>query len=172
MLFYLIAESDDSLLATISSILALKIPTLSHPSLLPGIDQKAVQHNGKVLEQNRFNLSQIIDKNRGTTLQYGSEFWPTPVLDKFSPKHQHWKKVKNNLEKGVHYNVKKLTRKKREENMRQALAYGNHKSAKDRPECCIKLMGNDADLAYSACFLLECDEKIVNGEVYPVGVQL
>ena len=162
------SESDDSPLATIASVLAIKLPTPNHPSLLPGINKKAVQHNGNILECNRFNLSQIIDKNRGSTMQYGSEFHPTAMLDKIFHSHRYWKRVRTNLEKGVHYNVKKLTKKKREENLRRALAYGNHKSAKDRPEACLELMEKEADLGYSACFPLEHAKNIVNRELYPV----
>ena len=105
-------------------------------------------------------------------MQYGSEFRPTAILDKIFHSHRYWKRVRTNLEKGVHYNVKKLTKKKREENLRRALAYGNHKSAKDRPEACLELMEKDADLGYSACFPLEHTKNIVNGELYPVGIQL
>ena len=44
-----ISDSDDSLLSTIASVLAIKLLTPNHPSLLPGINKKAVQHNGRIL---------------------------------------------------------------------------------------------------------------------------
>ena len=50
-------------------------------------------------------------------MKYGSEFRPTAILDKIFHDHRYWKRVRNNLEKGVYYNVKKLTKKKREENL-------------------------------------------------------
>ena len=78
---------------------------------------------------------------------------------------------KKNLEKGVHYEVKKLPKKKREQLMADALAYDNHKSATENEDICEKMAAKDADLGYSAVFPVDCAAKIANGDVYPLGVQ-
>ena len=102
----------ESLLKTINSILNLKLPTPAHPDLKTGISSEAVAHNSKILEENNFNLKQLIDKNMHTTMRYGSEFRPTEILEKLYGEHRYWKRVKRNIDMGVHYEVKKLPQKK------------------------------------------------------------
>ena len=76
-----------------------------------------------------------------------------------------------NLEKGVHYDVKKLPKKKRALLLQEAIKYGNHKSAKENEALCLELAAKDATCGYGAVFPVACADKIANGEVYPLGVQ-
>ena len=55
--------------------------------------------------------------------------------------------------------------------MKDAMEYGNHKSAKENEELCVELASKDATLGQSAVFPVSCAEKIANGEIYPLGVQ-
>ena len=55
--------------------------------------------------------------------------------------------------------------------MKEAMEYGNHKSAKENEELCVELASKDATLGYSAVFPVSCAEKIANGEIYPLGIQ-
>ena len=149
----------------------MKLPTPAHPDLKTGISSEAVAHNSKILEENNFNLKQLIDKNMHTTMRYGSEFRPTEILEKLYGEHRYWKRVKRNIDMGVHYEVKKLPQKKRRKLMMEAMEYGNHKSAKENEELCVELASKDATLGYSAVFPVSCAEKIANGEIYPLGIQ-
>ena len=51
--------------------------------------------------------------------------------------------------------------------MKEAMEYGNHKSAKETEEFCVELVSKDATLSYSAVFPVSCAEKISNSEIYP-----
>ena len=82
---------------TIKAIVSIEIQTLGLPNLKIGISPEAVEHNMTILEQNKFNLRQVIDINAQTSKKYGSEFQPTQILEKVMGEHRFWKRTKKNL---------------------------------------------------------------------------
>ena len=73
----------------------------SKTSLVFSLDKKAAENNDRVLEECDFDIDKLIEKFKGSHLDYGSEFRDPEALEKVLGKHPNWPRVKHYLWHGI-----------------------------------------------------------------------
>ena len=76
-------EWPENLLQTIKESISKQIPTPSQQLFKFEISKESANYNWKILSQFK-NLGEALDKQKSSSLGYGSEFRPSSTLGKFS----------------------------------------------------------------------------------------
>jgi hypothetical protein len=78
------------LMAAIKEVATVPAPTPKAPPIRFSVDSDSLEHNGRLLEEFNFDLTELLDHFADTTLGYGSEFRPTDQLDKIYAGHSNF----------------------------------------------------------------------------------
>jgi hypothetical protein len=123
------------LMEAVSAVANQPVGTPNKPPIHFSMDNKATQHNSRLLEDNGFNFNKFIEANRNTTLDYGSEFRPLHQLEKILGTHPHFQKLSKILSNGMFYQFTwSLPENLCEQELAAIIKRGNHKSAEKRME--------------------------------------
>jgi hypothetical protein len=109
------------------------LPTPRQPTFQFELTDAAAQHNLEVLRQHQFDLHACLAHEKGTPLQAGSEFRPTPLLSPLLCSHPLWPKVTFYLIHGVDFAMEEITEDDRQQHNAALSARGNHKNAVNHP---------------------------------------
>jgi hypothetical protein len=92
-----------------------------------------------ILGKYEFDLTRALEAQRGTPLEFGSEFRSTMTLAALLSRHPLWPKLVSILNKGSSYPLEPLDEELREKDLELALEYGNHKGALKNPSLLFEL---------------------------------
>ena len=123
--------------------------TLSPPEFSFEFTEDGAAHNLEVLRCYDFDLGKALKAQENSPLGNGKEFQPTKVLENVFGLHPLWQRMKDFLEEGSIWPLAKLSKEERQNNIEDALAFGNHKGASQKPELLKKLVGKDVKYGYS-----------------------
>ena len=115
-------------------------------------------------------MRDAIQAERGTTMWYGSEYRPIHQLEGIFKLHKDWEYLKNQLQKGAAYPLRKIGKAARLQNLHQMMSRGNHKSAESKIEIVRNLTQDDVTKGFALPLPRLVAPLIKNGEVYPVGL--
>ena len=101
---------------------------------------------------------------------YGSEYRPIHQLEGIFKLHKDWEYLKNQLQKGAAYPLRKIGKAARLQNLHQMMSRGNHKSAESKIEIVRNLTQDDVTKGFALPLPRLVAPLIKNGEVYPVGL--
>jgi hypothetical protein len=94
-------------------------------------------------------LGNALKAQQNSSLGTGKEFRPTSVLQQVFGLHPLWHQMKVFLEEGSNWPLAELSERERRDNIEDALTFGNHKGAAQKPELLKKLVGKDVKYGYS-----------------------
>jgi hypothetical protein len=80
---------------------------------------------------------------------YGSEFKDPKILEPHFKFHPCWPRLKSILENGSNWQPEELDEEKRLSDLKEALAFGNHRGATNKPELLKELVNNDVSYGYA-----------------------
>ena len=135
-------------------------------------NREAAKFNTKLLKRERYDLTKVLGKAKGTMMEPGSEFREKDKLEKLFQHHEHWKKMEAIISTGLDYPLTDLPDKVLKEDVIAMIARGNHKSA-TAPEVAPALLKNytkEVEHGWMLPVTLESVAKIKGAGVIPIGV--
>ena len=158
----------------IDTILAISREVVPAPLPSPFQHQtsfEAAKFNSELIERFDFDLQKLFDAHPGTTISPGSEFRPVSSIARLLCHHPFWDRIQDTLRNGASYDFKPLPPDINRQFENDAiLAYGNHASARKRPEALIKVCKKDTKFGYSFPISFDCARQIQQGRAGPLGV--
>jgi hypothetical protein len=159
------------LLQTVREIAQDKVETPQGPPIQFSMDHAAAKYNSELLETEGLDFEKFLDRNRKTTLHYGSEFRPLRQLVKLLGLHPNFPELKKILSKGMDYRfTSPLPEATRVQELQAMIDRGNHKSAEQRAEHVEKALGKDVLHGFSMPILPETVLKIEGAMAQPLGM--
>ena len=156
---------------TIVSICNSTVPTPKASPFCHDNSLEAAKTNAALIADFEFDLQRLFDAHPGTTISPGSEFRPLDSIALLLQHHPFWEKIKHTLTKGASYDFKPLPPDSARKQENEAiLDYGNHASARKRPEALIKVCKKDSRFGYSFPITFACARNLRNGRAGPLGV--
>ncbi len=156
--------------AAIESLLTAPKTTLSQPILRFDINKEAAISNLKLLRDNNYDLTKLCNFHERSSTTYGSEFKTAEMLDKLFYLHPRWTKLRSQLTSGVEFDLEELDEKIRIQDLRCAVARGNHKSASKNEEFLEKAMKKEIMKGWNLILPGDCFEEIPELILNPMGV--
>jgi hypothetical protein len=105
------------------------------------VSAKAAEYNADLLRAASYNIPDLLESQRGSTVSFGSAFRPVEQLPGLLSKHLGFEELAKVLTYGMDYRYREeLTYDKRLKEMLVNLHCGNHKSAQDESDQAAKLL--------------------------------
>ena len=135
--------------------------------------EEAAHHNGKVLQACSFDYEQILSKQKGTNIHYGSEFRNVEILDNLFKHHKDWNRLKSFLLNGTDTSFSYLSEEKVKEDCVNNIKRGNHQSlikSSEEINFVNKQYNKEVTKGWIIPFPIEILYKMKNACVIPIGV--
>ena len=133
---------------------------------------EAAERNYMVL-MHKYNgsLAASLESQRDSTVGYGSEFRDEATLSHLFARHPNWNRMIEILRHGSKWPLEPLDEDKRQADVAEALAFGNHKGASLQPELLKKLVSKDVHYGYCLPLPLAKATKIPSILIAPMNIQ-
>ena len=144
-------------------------------SLLPPLwrfsfDNDAAIHNAKILQRVDFDLHRAISMQAASSVAYGSEFKPVHVLEPLIGRHPLWSAFRSILEHGATYPLRNIDDTSRSQDIHDAIARGNHKSAIKNFDLIKSMMTTEVEFGYALPIPIDTIHQIPQAAVAPLGI--
>jgi hypothetical protein len=140
-------------------VLESKCPDRTEPDFSFELTKEAAHKNYLLLKKKyRLDFKAALDANSSSPLGYGSEFKDPKVLEPLLKFHPFWPRLKSILENGSDWQLEDLDEEQRVSDLKEALVFGNHKGATNKPELLRELVNND--VTYGFALVLPLDKVL------------
>ena len=156
---------------TMASICSRIVPTPKPSPFIHSTSLESATANSELIAKFQYDLQVLFDAYPKSTISPGSEFRAVEDIKKLLGEHPFWDKIDEILTKGARYTFK--TTPSEEDRMKEndaILEYGNHSSARKKPEALQKVMAKDSKYGYACPITFDCARKLKNGRAGPLGV--
>ena len=134
------------------------------------LTSEAALKNFLVLKKYGLNLEAALEAQKGTPLEYGSEFRTVEELAPIFSKHPYWDKMQSLLTVGSSFPLKPLEEEVRIADLEAALARGNHKGAKNKPDLLRELVNKDVVHGYALPIPLSRITRVPRAVLAPLNI--
>jgi hypothetical protein len=131
---------------------------------------EAAEHNIAIMSKYNFHLRRALEANKVSPLGPGKEFKPLNVLREVFGLHPLWPKMKRILEHGSDWPLEEISEEERQQDVLDALTFGNHKGALAKPNLLCKLIGKDIIFGYSLALPLSSVTSIPGICMAPMNI--
>jgi hypothetical protein len=131
------------------------------------MSQVATQPNLKILQNNNWDLQQILLHDHLSPLCPGSEFCLMPLLKKIFSRHPLWPQFCQTLHQGATLPLALLNESAYLDNLHEAIAYRNQKSAICNTPWLIGILSKEVDKAWQLPLLSMHLNQIPRGHHFP-----
>jgi hypothetical protein len=146
-------------------------PVPAKPDIQFEVSMLAAQHNANLLQEFDYDIAKLLDKQRGTTLDFGSEFRPASKLKPLLGRHPNFAELEEVLTNGMPYRYAiELDETRRQKELKAQIERGNHKSAQANPEQVGKLLSKDVAHGFAMVVPTEMVPLIPDAMVQPTGL--
>ena len=135
------------------------------------LTKEAANKNFLVLRKHSFCLQDALDAQKGTPLEYGSEFRTVDELEPLFRNHPLWSHLKKTLLHGSDWPLLDLDEETRLNDFESALARGNHKGAQKKPELLFDLINKDVVHGYCLPVPLSKLIRLPGAVLAPLNIQ-
>ncbi len=118
------------------------------PEFIFELTEEAAKKNFLSLKNYNFHLEKAIRAQQSSLLGYGSQFRSPEMLRKIFKHHPLWAQMKDLLIDGSKWPLSELSESERIADLTEALAFGNHKGASQKPVLLKKLISDDIRYGY------------------------
>jgi hypothetical protein len=137
-------------LQEITVIAATPPPTPTKSSVRFDVSPEAAEHNASLLGEIDYDFQKFFSTQAGSTLDFGSKFWPVEQLRPLLHQHLGFEDLAEVLITGMpHRCSREIAEEERETEVIAMLVRGNHKSAQDEPEIVEKLLSKNVVHGFS-----------------------
>ena len=119
------------------------------PEFSFSMDGKAAEKNWKILEKYNLDFELAMKNQKGTPLEYGSEFRDHLLLEKLFKFHPLWPKLKSLLLEGGKFPLEHLPIEEKKKDAIEGLEYGNHKGADNNLDLLKKMVNEDVTFGFA-----------------------
>ena len=131
---------------------------------------EAAHKNFCTLKKYDLDLGRALKANSSSPLGYGSEFRKVETLDRVFGRHPNLQRMRDILLNGSDWPMEELNEEKRVADVKEALAFGNHKGASAKPELLQKLVSKDIKYGYALVVPLSKFERIPGALMAPMNI--
>ena len=164
-------EPPDWFLREVARISRRTTPTPVKPPIRFETSTEAARENANELKKLGYDLSRLIEENKRSTLNYGSEFRTVDELKPLLGKHPNFHELATVLSNGMPYIfTRELDPATKFDEMQTLIDRGNHKSAQENPEQVGILLGKDVHHGFVIPIPKEIIHLIPNAAVQPLGL--
>ncbi len=129
--------------SVITTILATPAP-IPQPTLFTfELTNEAASRNLCILKRFNRNLQQAIDAQPNSPISYGSEFRSPITLAPLFEHHPNWTRLRQLLSNGSIWPLASIPEESRQDDLNQAIEFGNHKGATTNPDLLVQLINED-----------------------------
>jgi hypothetical protein len=122
-------------LSELQKIASITVPAPNKATIRFEVSAKAAEYNANLLRAVSYNIPDLLESQRDSTVSFGSKFRPVEQLHGLLSKHPSFEELGKVLTYGMDYRYREeLTYKKRLEEMLANLHRGNHKSVQDESD--------------------------------------
>ena len=132
--------------------------------------QAAANHNWNILKSHNLNLETALEAEQKSQLKYGSEFRSSDTLSQIFRNHPLWPRLSSQLDKGANSPLEDLDFESRQQDLQEALEFGNHKGADENPDLFEKMMKDDVTNGYSLVIPREHVTKLKGAQISPMNI--
>mmetsp|Transcript_13224 Transcript_13224/g.28024 ORF Transcript_13224/g.28024 Transcript_13224/m.28024 type:complete len:842 (+) Transcript_13224:3970-6495(+) len=154
----------------VEKVINSPVEKLKAPDFAFELSQEAAQKNYLILSKHNFNLDEALKSQKGTPLEYGSEFRRVEVLENLFGRHPNWGRMERLLRKGSDWPMDELDTKSRHRDLHDAITFGNHKGATKKQDLLRKLCEKDVVHGYALPLPLAKMTKIPNALMAPMNI--
>jgi hypothetical protein len=139
-----------NLIDMIKQVTSSPAQVMTKPELAFELSMSAADLNANIiLNEHIGSLAHAIKAGEGTILSYGSEFRLVQDLTKIFGNHPLWNRMKNILVHGSTWPLEPITELQRMTDVREAIAFGNHRGAEERRDVLETLVAKDVHFGYA-----------------------
>jgi hypothetical protein len=132
--------------------------------------KEAAEKNYCLLKKQGLDLGWAINAQKSSPLSYGSEFKPPHILKRIYRNHPLWPRMEQLLINGLQWPLDEISEEDREADLREALAFGNHKEAASKPELLKALIAADVRHGYRLVIPRDKVARIPNACLAPMNI--
>ena len=134
---------------------------------------EATKRNYMVLKKkhNGGSLAAALDSQQDSTVGYGSEFCDEATLSPLFTRHPNWYPMTQILQHGSKWPLEPLNKDSQRADVKEALAFGNHKGALLQPELLLALVSKDVHYGYCLPLPLRKVTKILDILIALMNIQ-
>ncbi len=118
------------------------------PEFVFDMTEEAAKKNFMILKKYDFDLEKATNAQKSSPLGYGSEFRPPQTLRRIFKHHPLWERMGRLLIKGFKWPLTEISKSNRIADLTNALQFGNHKGASQKPDLLKKLISDDIRYDY------------------------
>jgi hypothetical protein len=149
----------------------MDVPTPAWSLIHFDIHPTALHHNSSLLADCNYNFAQFLNLHPATTLSPRLEFCPLAQLSLLLGPHPNFPELAKMVTTGMPYHYKiELSETACATEVRAMLAWGNHKSAKDKPAAVNQLLLKDVSHGFSVPILPSTVPWLLHALVQPFSI--
>ena len=160
-----------NLMRAIKSVINSHCDRPSVPDFQFKMTKEAAEKNFLVMKRHGMHLGNAIEAQKSSPLGYGSEFRKTETLRPLFGKHPNWSRMNRILENGSNWPLSELANDARASDLEEALTFGNHKGAEEKPDLLRKLVEKDITHGYGLVLPLKKVRRIPGLLMAPMNIQ-
>ncbi len=159
------------LIEIINEIREEAIPAPTPPEFVFDLTEEAAKKNFMILKKYDFDLEKAINAQKTSLLGYGSEFRPPQTLRRIFKHHPLRERMEHLLIEGSKWPLIEISKSNRIANLTNALQFGNHKRASQKPDLLKKLISDDIRYCYGLVILRGKISHLPNACVAPMNIK-
>ena len=122
------------LIGEVKRILGTEVAVPRAPEFEFKMNSESAEKNFLFLSDHDLDLSKALLAQKGSPLDYGSEFKPVGVLKPLFRHHPNWCRMEKILKEGSEWPMEDISPRDRTSDLKEALSFGNHKGASNNKE--------------------------------------
>ncbi|NER25769.1 MAG: hypothetical protein F6J96_34770 [Symploca sp. SIO1C2] len=164
-------KAPSSWLSGVLAVATEPTATPAAPQLSFDQGNAAEEQNSIQLQQADFDMTNLLESHRGTTVGHGSEFRSSDQLERVIGKHPAFGFLCDMFEKGFPFKVhRELSEEERETELTAILDRGNHSSAKENIDRVRELLAKEVKHGFSFVVPKDLVRRIKGALVQPCGI--
>jgi hypothetical protein len=154
----------------IKAVLSMPCATPTPPEFSFEFTDDARAYNLEVLRKYNLDLGKALKAQQDSPLGNGKEFKPPSILQQVFGLHPLWNQMEAFLSEGSKWPLAEISKNEQQQDLVDALTFGNHKGASQKPVILKKLIAKDVKYGYNLPIPLSSIQSIPGLVVAPMNI--
>ena len=146
-------------------------PCPSPPLFKFELTKEAAARNFCILTKFNMSIEKALEAQASSPLGYGSEFRKPDTLRPLLQLHPNWERFERLLKNGSDWPLDPISEEEREQDVHEALEFGNHKGAELEPDLLTSLVNSDVTYGFAVPFPLHKMLRVPGILFAPLNIQ-
>jgi hypothetical protein len=166
----LLFDWPSNLFNKIKAIISTPCATPTHPEFSFEFTDNGAAHNLEVLRKYNLDLGKVLKAQQDSPLGNRKEFKPPSVLQQVFGLHPLWNRMEAFLSEGSKWPLAEISKNEQQQDLVNALTFGNHKGALQKLVILKKLIAKDLKYGYSLPVPLSSIQLIPGLVMAPINI--